>query len=138
MSTNYNSNYYNVRLLDSRDGQKEVSLEENDLFFFYGNTILNILKGSFVPFVNIGAGWSLHSEEACYAFNYGGGLKFFITEKVALRIDACVFSTKHKGKIEQVIGLDRYTNKFLEEEFNYTNKLSCKEITIGISYLFVK
>ncbi len=70
--------------------------------FFHGNVTLHLLKGRFVPFVTAGGGWILFVDDASSAINYGGGLKIFILDRVALRFDVREFNTGYNGSIGQI------------------------------------
>ena len=141
MSLGGSSNDHTVRLMDSSINPpyepEEVSTEETtDLLFFHGNGVIHLLKGRFVPFITAGVGWTAFIDELSFTVNYGGGLKFFITDKVALRLDIREFRTNLKGTIEQVHTPGWDPSKWGTEEVRFTDDLRFEEITVGISYLF--
>jgi len=72
-------------------------LFEMDIRFFNGNVVFHLLEGRFIPFAAAGIGFANFSSEVIdsttfidetdFAFNFGGGLKIFLTDTFLLRVD---------------------------------------------------
>jgi opacity protein-like surface antigen len=72
-------------------------LFEMDVRLFHGNIVFHLVDGPFVPFVTAGIGFASFSsdviddeqfiDETDFAFNFGGGIKVFLTDTLLLRVD---------------------------------------------------
>ncbi|MCI0623194.1 MAG: outer membrane beta-barrel protein [Acidobacteria bacterium] len=108
----------------------------NALFFAFGNGVVHLLKGRFAPYLTAGAGGMGFVDQGSLAINYGGGLKLFITKRLALRLDAREIRIGLNGTLEQPLPPSRPGDpirSFLEP---FTDKLRFTSISGGFSVVF--
>ncbi len=128
------TNVHKITLIDAGD---EVSTEITEgEGFFYGNFTIHMLKGRVVPFVTAGGGWIMFVDDNSFAYNYGCGMKIFLFDRVALRLDVREFNTSYNGSISDIreIYLGWYQSGLVKEEVPFTDELNFRQITLGISY----
>lgn len=119
------TNVHKVTLTDAGDEVSEEITEGEG--FFYSNLTIHLLKGRVVPFVTVGGGWILFVDDTSFAYNYGGGLKIFLLDKVALRFDVREFRADYHSSITQ-------WKLYRDEEVPFTDELTFRQITLGISF----
>jgi hypothetical protein len=125
------TNNYLVRLFDSGS---EVSVEDtNATFFLHGNGVLHLARGRVVPFLTAGAGAMAFVDQPALAVNYGGGVKIFLTRRVALRFDVRQYHTTLNDTIEQVVPS---RTGLVEVPQPYDDRLRFRELGVGISFHF--
>lgn len=125
------TNHY---VADLRDLGASVSTTDNNaLFFVMGNGVFHLLPGRVVPYLTAGAGILGTIEQASLAVNYGGGLKAFITKRVAVRLDGRQFRASLVDRLEQIVP----TRDGLVSIFEaYEDTLRFTELSVGLSFFF--
>jgi opacity protein-like surface antigen len=131
LSVGGTTNNYIVRLRS--DGSLVSTEDTNALFFLHGNGMLHLTKGRVVPFVTGGAGAGAFIDKPALTANYGGGLKVFLTERFALRLDFRQYHTRLEDTIEQVV-LSRTGLSEIPEP--YSDRFRFREVTAGFSFNF--
>ena len=137
-TTPYNVTLYDNVFLNPGDPKTNaiVSTEEtNQVFLTNINGVLHLLKGPFVPFITAGVGGIMTIDKASFAYNYGGGVKIFLTKKLALRLDFREYRAKIKDNIEQIDDV-RPGGDFIGRRWDYSEDLKFREFSGGITYLF--
>lgn len=125
------TNNHLVRLFDSGS---EVSVEDtNATFFLHGNGVLHLARGRVVPFLTAGAGAMAFVDQPALAVNYGGGVKVFLTRRVALRFDVRQYHARLNDTIEQVVPS---RTGLVEVPQPYDDRLRFRELGVGISFHF--
>ncbi len=128
------TNDYVFRLTDeSMNPPSDVSIEETtELFFLHCNGVLHLLKGWFVPFVTAGIGGFAYVDDYSFSTNFGGGIKLFITDRIALRLDWRQYYSEVKGSTSPIWA---WSGIEPGKEFSYSEDLKFQEIGLSISFL---
>ena len=74
-------------------------------------------------------------DKASFAYNYGGGVKIFITKNLALRLDFREYRAKLTDTIEQIDDV-RPSGVFVGRQWEYSEDLKFQEFSGGFTYLF--
>jgi len=123
--------------------------EEADVLLYHGDFLLNIPAGETRPYVAVGIGGTkfIPKERDVYglfvntrgkwAFNYGGGLRYFLHQRIALRIDvrdhvSFDFGAPEVGSRED---LERYKEGQIEAE-DFVDTVHTIEMNAGIVVSF--
>jgi opacity protein-like surface antigen len=109
-------------------GQKLGEMTHN---VFEGNAVFNMARGQFIPYLTLGAGamtfdaWVPDTPSATdtrFVASFGGGVKMFVTPRVALRIDG------------------RYRSAYINNNDNFhrngSNWYGSGEVTGGLTFAF--
>src|SRR3989304_2775860 len=113
-----------------------VSEEKTNAIFLTNlNIVLHLLKGPIIPFITAGGGGVMTIDKGSFAYNYGGGVKIFLTKKFALRLDFREYRAKLKDNIEQIDDV-RPGGVFIGRQWDYSEDLKFREISGGLTYLF--
>jgi opacity protein-like surface antigen len=132
----YSTARYEASLFDSGvDPDNWISQDETTgLFITDLNLILHLHKGPIVPFLTAGGGIIGTVDQTPFAYNYGGGVKIFLTQKVAIRVDFRVYHGELKDELEEVdVGSG---GTLVERPFSYKEDFDLQEISIGLTFLF--
>ena len=124
------TNHY---LAELRDLASPVATLDNNLFtFFLGNAVIHLASGRVVPFVSAGAGVAGTVDNADLAYNYGGGVKLFLTRRLALRVDARQFLQDVTATLDQVELVGR---ELVEFPTPYGERISLTTLNVGVTFL---
>lgn len=137
-TTPYNVTLYDNVFLHPGDPKSDAIVSEemsNQTFLTNINVVLHLLKGPIVPFITAGGGGVMTIDKTSFAYNYGGGLKIFLTKKLALRLDFREFRAKIKDNIEQIDDV-RPSGVFVGRRWDYSEDLKFRELSGGFTYLF--
>ncbi len=125
---------YDAILYD--DAGAEYSEDETTgLFVTDLNLVLHLLKGPIVPFLTAGGGIIGTVDQALFAYNYGGGVKIFLTKKIAIRVDYREYFGEIDDDLEEVVGVGPGP-VFYEHPFSYKEDFHLREISIGLTFAF--
>lgn len=111
---NFTDNWALEGVIDyvNTEGKANSGIGRNQEMLRYGGDLLyNFMpKSSLVPYVAVGAGaFNFNNEKAHAIYNYGGGVKWFMTDDVALRADVrglnYVISNELYTNVEYTLGL---------------------------------
>lgn len=112
------TNYY---VFSENDYDTSGIVSADHIIFFHTNGIfhpVHLFEGRVVPYLTAGAGWALFAVNSGFTYNYGGGLKIFLTDRLALRLDV----KECKVDINSSSGAIPFKDSFLS-----------REITLGVS-----
>lgn len=124
---------YEARLFDE---DLAISEEETTgLFLTDLNLVLHLHRGSIVPFLTAGGGIIGTVDQTIFAYNYGGGIKIFLTEKIAIRVDYREYFGELDDDLEEVVGVGPGP-VFYEIPFSYTEDFHLREVSIGLTFAF--
>jgi hypothetical protein len=125
----FTTNRYHVELRDL--GTVRSTLETPGLFFLLGNGVIHLAPGRVVPFVSAGAGLGGPGDLPDPAFNFGAGLKVFLSPRVALRIEARQFLQPVSDELVQTELVGRELIGFPQP---YTDRLRLSTLNVGITF----
>ncbi|RJP22781.1 MAG: hypothetical protein C4529_04875 [Deltaproteobacteria bacterium] len=137
-TTPYDVTLFDNVFLSPGDPKSDAIVSEektNAIFLTNLNIVLHLLKGPIVPFITAGGGGVMTIDKASFAYNYGGGVKIFLTKKFALRLDFREYRAKLKDNIEQIDDV-RPGGVFIGRRWDYSEDLKFQEISGGLTYLF--
>ena len=130
----YSTATYEATLLD--DAGFEYSKDETTgLFLTDLNLVLHILEGPIVPFLTAGGGIIGTVDQTPFAYNYGGGVKIFLTKKIAIRVDYREYFGELDDDLEEVTGVGPGPS-FYEQPFSYKEDFHLREFSIGLTFAF--
>ena len=123
--------------------------EEADVLLYHGDFLLNIPAGETRPYVAVGIGGTrfIPAERDVYglfvdtrgawALNYGGGLRYFVQDRVALRVDVRDFISFDFGApaVENREELERYREGQGEVE-DFVDTVHTIEMSAGVVVSF--
>lgn len=125
------TNHYVAGLHDL--GATVSTTDNNALIFLMGNGLFYLLRGRVVPYVTAGAGVLGTIEQASPAFNYGMGLKAFVSTRVAVRLDARQYRANLSDALEQTVPSRDGLVSVLEP---YKETLRFVEVSVGLGIFF--
>jgi len=129
----YSSATYEAILFDDL-GDVYSEDETTGLFLTDLDLVLHLLKGPVVPFLTAGGGIIGTVDQTTFAFNYGGGVKIFITDTIAIRLDYREYFGEFDDELEEVdIGPDYI---LYEYPFSYEENFNLREFSAGITFAF--
>ena len=104
------------------------------LFITDLNLVVHLLKGPIVPFLTAGGGIIGTVDQNPFAYNSGGGVKIYLTKKIAIRLDFRVYHAELKDDLEEVdIGPG---GTLVQWPFSYKEDFNLQEISIGLTFAF--
>jgi hypothetical protein len=126
-------NKYNARLIVWRD---EISTENTTyLGFFLGNLLVQPVRGRFAPFLTFGVGVFAFIDSFAPTINFGGGIKFPLSDRISFRVDIRQYYTWLKDTISSTEYVRKnFQYELTEISWPYDDKLSFFEIGAGLSF----
>ena len=109
--------------------------ETTGLFLTDLNLVLHVLEGPIVPFFTAGGGIIGTVDQTLFAYNFGGGVKIFLTKKIAVRVDYREYFGELDDDLEEVLGVGPGP-VFYERPFSYKEDFHLREISIGLTFAF--
>jgi opacity protein-like surface antigen len=109
--------------------------ETTGLFLTDLNLVVHLLDGPIVPFLTGGGGIIGTVDQTPFAYNYGGGVKIFLSEKIAIRIDYREYFADYEDDLEEVVDIAPGPI-YYEYPFSYNEDFHLREVSIGLTIAF--
>jgi len=128
----YSTARYDAILFDAGENVSED--ETTGLVITDLDLVLHLLKGPVVPFLAAGGGIMGTVDQSPFTYNYGGGVKVFLTKQLALRVDYREYRGELKDDLEEYdVGPE---GDLVYWPFSYSEDFRLRELSIGPTYVF--
>jgi len=129
----YSTAQYDAILFDA--GEHVSKDETTGLFITDLDLVLHLLKGPIVPFLAAGGGIMGTVDQSPFTYNYGGGVKVFLTKQLAIRVDYREYRGTLDDDLDEIFGVIP-PDTFVGHAFSYSEDFRLRELSVGLTYVF--
>jgi hypothetical protein len=130
----YDLSLYYRDTLHGIDSSELIStIDCNEVFFAYGNVVLQPWVGRFIPYATVGAGYMNSAFDFDFIYNFGGGLKFTLSKHLLIRADLRIFESRVKSEFPYFITSGPPAD-WGWAKIPFEDKIKFRQITAGLVY----